>query len=161
MMTQPKLDRLVRVVNSNGSTALGLMHTENILERMQNMEMQIMALTSVNSGVEQRVSELELVTSGLQQRVSELESKEQTRVKRINRAKQIVQAALENADAHSPTTEKTTCSVCMGTMSKCRMKVKPCCKCNVDVCFVCYAFLEPVANEIRCPGCRHVLERVD
>ncbi|KAI3662325.1 hypothetical protein MP638_001522 [Amoeboaphelidium occidentale] len=191
-----KLDRLFRVVTSTGSTALGLMHSENILERMQAMEIQmreqalvnsglqqqIMQQALLNSGLQQRVLELEskdedrnilermqameiqmreqaLVNSGLQQRVLELESKDEDRVKQFNRAKQIVQAALENADAHSPTTEKISCGVCTGAMSASRMKDKTCC--SVDICFGCYAFLQPVANEIRCPGCRHVLERVD
>lgn len=154
-----KLDRLVRVVTSKGSTALRLMHSENILERMQAMEIQIREQALVNSGLQQQIMEQALLNSGLQQRVLELESKDETRVKQFNRAKQIVQAALENADAHSPTTEKISCSVCTGTMSAIMMKVKPCCR--VEICFGCYAFLQPVANEIRCPGCRHVLERVN
>jgi hypothetical protein len=168
-----KLDRLVRVVNSNGSTALGLMHSENILERMQAMEIQFREQALVNSGLQQQISEQDLSTSGLQQkimeqarltselqqRVLELESKDEIRVKQFNRAKQIVQAALENADAQSPTTEKISCSVCTGTMSAIWKKDKPCCR--VEICFGCYAFLQPVANEIRCPGCRHVLERVN
>ncbi|KAI3656085.1 hypothetical protein MP638_002710 [Amoeboaphelidium occidentale] len=140
-----RLDSLVRVVNCKGSTELGIMHNENILEKIQAMEVQIEILRHESLC--------------LHQQILELQSQQEDHVKPFNRARKIKQDALENMDADLPITEKTDCRVCTRALSERWMKTTPCC--SAKICVGCYAFLPLVENEIKCPGCKHVLERVD